>query len=157
MGGYLYLVHYRIGFRSFGFIGVMKRARSSSRTITLWMLRAISSSADLMLPVASRARKRKITVNGLIQRETNTLGIRSTRNSQNMTQMQKTFMFVDDPEGAEKCSRQNPDALIIHRVTVHPPRCEHKPCKSPDCNCPEYYRLRRAEELGFHAPSPTVH
>jgi hypothetical protein len=26
---------------------------------------------------------------------------------------QETFIFIDDP-----------------------PRCEHKPCKSPDCNCP---------------------
>jgi hypothetical protein len=27
-------------------------------------------------------------------------------------------------------------AVIIHLIIVDPPRCEHKPCKSPDCNCP---------------------
>jgi hypothetical protein len=72
-----------------------------------------------------------------------------------MTHTPKTFVFTDDPEGAEKCRRENPEAIVI--IVVAPPRCEHKPCKSPDCNCPEHYRLRMAEELGFHAPSPTVH
>jgi hypothetical protein len=71
--------------------------------------------------------------------------------------VQETFMFIDDPEGAEKCRRENPDAIIIHLKIVDPPRCEHKPCKSPDCNCPQDYRLRMAEDLGFHAPSPTRH
>jgi hypothetical protein len=70
--------------------------------------------------------------------------------------VQETFMFIDDPEGAEKCRRENPDAIIIHLKIVDPPRCEHKPCKSPDCNCPQDYRLRMAEDLGFHAP-PTRH
>jgi hypothetical protein len=74
-----------------------------------------------------------------------------------MTHTPKTFMFTDDPEGAEKCRRENPDATVIHLKIVDPPRCEHKPCKSPSCNCPENYRLRMAEDLGFHAPSPTVH
>jgi hypothetical protein len=69
--------------------------------------------------------------------------------------VQETFMFIDDPEGAEKCRRENPDAIIIHLKIVDPPRCEHKPCKSPDCNCPQDYRL--PEDLGFHAPSPTRH
>lgn len=49
---------------------------------------------------------------------------------------QETFMFIDDPEGAEKCRRENPDAFIIQLIIIDPPRCEHKPCKSPDCNCP---------------------
>jgi hypothetical protein len=49
---------------------------------------------------------------------------------------QETFMFIDDPEGVEKCRRENPDAMIIHLTIVDPPRCEHKPRKSPDCNCP---------------------
>jgi hypothetical protein len=70
---------------------------------------------------------------------------------------QETFTFIDDPDGAEKCRRENPDALIIQIKIVHPPRCEYKPCKSPDCNCLGNYRLRMAEDLGFHAPSPTVH
>jgi hypothetical protein len=50
--------------------------------------------------------------------------------------VQETFTFIDDPEGVEKCRRENPDAFIIHLIIVDPPRCEHKPCKSPDCNCP---------------------
>jgi hypothetical protein len=74
-----------------------------------------------------------------------------------MTDIYKSFTFIDDPEAAEKCRMENPDAVIIHITIVKPPRCEHKPCKSPDCNCPQDYRLRRAEDLGFHAPSPTVH
>ena len=72
-----------------------------------------------------------------------------------MTHIPKSFVFIDDPEGAAKCWRENPDAIVI--TIVDPPRREHKPCKSPDCNCPENYRLRMAEELGFHAPSLTVH
>jgi hypothetical protein len=74
-----------------------------------------------------------------------------------MTHTPKTFVFIDDSEGAEKCRRENPDAFILQLVIVDPPRCEHKPCKAPDCNCPQDYRLRMAEDLGFHAPSPTVH
>jgi hypothetical protein len=23
----------------------------------------------------------------------------------------------------------------MHLIIVDPPRCEHKPCKSPDCTC----------------------
>jgi hypothetical protein len=99
---------------------------------------------------------------GLIQRETNTRDIKRrafeqgiARTNQIMTHTPKTLVFIDDPEDAEKCRRENPDAIVI--IIVAPPRCEHKPCKSPDCNCPEDYRLRMAEELGFHAPSPTVH
>jgi hypothetical protein len=49
---------------------------------------------------------------------------------------QETFTFIDDPEGAAKCRRENPDAYIIQLIIVDPPRCEHKPCKSPDCTCP---------------------
>jgi hypothetical protein len=49
---------------------------------------------------------------------------------------QEIFTFIDDPEGVEKCRRENPDAFIIQLIIVDPPRCEHKPCKSPDCNCP---------------------
>ena len=101
---------------------------------------------------------------GLIQRETNIRDIKSrafeqivARNNQTVTDTPKTFTFTDDPEAAEQCRRENPDATIIQLKIVNPPRCEHKPCKSPDCNCPQDYRLRRAEELGFHAPSPTVH
>ena len=100
-----------------------------------------------------------IAVNGLIQRETNILDIkgRAFGNNQIMTDIPKSFVFIDDPEGAAKCQRENPDAFILQVVIVDPPRCEHKPCKSPDCSCPENYRLRMAEELGFHAPLPTRH
>ena len=100
-----------------------------------------------------------ITANGLIQRETNILDIkrREFGNNQIMTDIPKSFVFIDDPEGAEKCRMENPDATVLQIKIVEPPRCEHKPCKSPDCNCPEHYRLRMAEELGFHAPSPTTH
>ena len=34
---------------------------------------------------------------------------------------QETFTFIDDPEGAEKCRRENPDALMIHLLIVDPP------------------------------------
>jgi hypothetical protein len=47
----------------------------------------------------------------------------------------KTFTFIDDPEGVEKCRRENSDAFIMHLIIVDPPRCEHKPRKSPDCTC----------------------
>jgi hypothetical protein len=102
-----------------------------------------------------------ITVNGLIQRETSTRDIKgrvfyqSASNNQNMTHTPKTLVFIDDPEDAEKCRRENPDAIVIK--IVDPPRCEYAPCKSPDCNCPLTYRLRMAEDLGFHALLPTVH
>jgi len=49
---------------------------------------------------------------------------------------QETLTFIDDPEGLEKCRRENPDAFLIHLIIVDPPRREHKPCKSPDCTCP---------------------
>jgi hypothetical protein len=32
--------------------------------------------------------------------------------------------FIDDPEGVEKCQKENPDAFIIHLIIVDPPRCE---------------------------------
>ena len=63
-----------------------------------------------MSPVVSRVRKKKITVNGLMQRETNIPSINGrafeqsiARNIQIMTHIYKSFTFVDDPEGAEKC------------------------------------------------------
>ena len=33
----------------------------------------------------------------------------------------KVFRFIGDPEGVAKCQRENPDALIIHRVILDPP------------------------------------
>ena len=32
----------------------------------------------------------------------------------------KTFTFIDDPEGVEKCRRENPDAFIMHLIIVDP-------------------------------------
>jgi hypothetical protein len=63
----------------------------------------------------------------------------------------------DDPEGAEKCQMENPDALIIQIVIIDPEICEYRPCKHPACTCPQNYRLGRAKYLGFDAPSPAVH
>jgi hypothetical protein len=45
---------------------------------------------------------------------------------------QETFTFIDDPEGVEKCRRENPDAFIIHLTIVDPPAARHK---SPNCTC----------------------
>ncbi len=33
----------------------------------------------------------------------------------------QVFRFIDDPEGVERCRRENPDVLIIHRVIVDSP------------------------------------
>jgi hypothetical protein len=33
----------------------------------------------------------------------------------------KVFCFIDDPEGVERCRRENPDAFIIHRVILNAP------------------------------------
>ena len=63
-----------------------------------------------------------------------------------MTHIYKSFTFINDSEGAEKCSRENPDATIIQLKIVNPPRCEHKPCKSPGCTCPQNYRVPLAEQ-----------
>jgi hypothetical protein len=30
----------------------------------------------------------------------------------------KVFHFISDPEGVEKCARENPGAMIIHHVIV---------------------------------------
>jgi len=37
------------------------------------------------------------------------------------------FRFIDDPEGVERCRRENPDAFIIHRVIVRPPDRSSEP------------------------------
>ena len=107
-----------------------------------------------MSPVVSRVRKKKITVNGLMQRETNIPGINGrafeqsiARNIQIMTY--KSFMFIDDPAGADKCKRDNPDALIIQLITIDPAICRHRPCKHPACTCPQKY-LGYALSLGVH-------
>jgi hypothetical protein len=63
-----------------------------------------------------------------------------------MKQISKTFMFIDDPEGAEKCQMENPDALVIQLITIDPAICEHRPCKHPACACPQNYRLPLAEQ-----------
>jgi len=34
------------------------------------------------------------------------------------------FRFIDDPEGAARCSRENPEALVISRIIVSPPTRE---------------------------------
>ena len=39
-----------------------------------------------------------------------------------MTKYPPAFHFIDDPEGVERCGRENPNALIIHRVIVDPPK-----------------------------------
>jgi hypothetical protein len=78
-------------------------------------------------------------------------------NHQIMTDTPKTFVFTDDPEGAEKCQMENPDAVIIQIVIIDPDICEYRPCKHPACTCPQNYRLGRAKYLGFNAPSPAVH
>ena len=36
--------------------------------------------------------------------------------------VQETFMFIDDPEGAEKCRRENPDATVLQIKIVEPPQ-----------------------------------
>jgi hypothetical protein len=34
---------------------------------------------------------------------------------------EETFTFIDDPEGAEKCRRENPDAIIFTlQLRTHP-------------------------------------
>lgn len=43
---------------------------------------------------------------------------RASRKSPDMP----TFRFIDDPEGVERCAREHPDALIIHRIMVEPSR-----------------------------------
>ena len=94
-----------------------------------------------------------ITVNGLIQRETNILDIKGrafeqsiARNNQIMTRIYKSFTFMDDPEGAAKCRRENPDALVLQIHIIDPAICEHRPCKNPACTCPQNYRLPLAEQ-----------
>ena len=71
------------------------------------------------------------------------------RNIQIMTQIYKSFMFIDDPAGADKCKRDNPDALIIQLITIDPAICRHRPCKHPACACPQKY-LGYALSLGIH-------
>ena len=75
------------------------------------------------MPAASRARKTIIAVSTLIQRETNILDTkgRAFGNNQIMTDIPKSFVFIDDPEGVEKCRRENPDAFIMHLIIVDPP------------------------------------
>jgi hypothetical protein len=57
-----------------------------------------------------------------------------------------SFTFIDDPEGAAKCERENPDATVIQIHIIDPAICEHRPCKSPACTCPQRYRLPLAEQ-----------
>ena len=71
---------------------------------------------------------------GLIQRETNIPDIKGrafeqsiARNIQIMTQIYQSFTFIDDPDGAEKCQMENPDAVIIQIVTIDPDICEYRP------------------------------
>ena len=44
-----------------------------------------------------------------------------------MTQIYQSFTFIDDPDGAEKCQMENPDAVIIQIVTIDPDICEYRP------------------------------
>ena len=108
------------------------------------------------MPAENRARKRKMIDIGLIQRETNIPDIKGrafeqsiARNIQIMTHIYKSFMFIDDPAGADKCKRDNPDALIIQLITIDPAICRHRPCKHPACACPQKY-LGYALSLGIH-------
>ena len=60
--------------------------------------------------------------------------------------MRGSSVFIDDPEGAAKCQRENPDAVVIQLVIIDPAICEHRPCKNPACTCPQNYRLPVAEQ-----------
>jgi len=40
------------------------------------------------------------------------------------TRPRQVFRFIDDPEGAASCSRENPDALVISHIIVSPPTRE---------------------------------
>ena len=38
------------------------------------------------------------------------------------------FQFIDDPEGAARCSRENPEALVLSRIIFHRPHARpHEP------------------------------
>src|SRR5262245_28794622 len=57
--------------------------------------------------------------------------------------------FIDDPEGAKKWQRENPDAVVIQWITIDPAICEHRPCKdrkNPASTCPQNYLLPLAEQ-----------
>jgi hypothetical protein len=49
----------------------------------------------------------------------------------------ETFDPDEQPDGdrPNESVPPNPDAFIIQLIIVDPPRCEHKPRKSPDCTC----------------------
>jgi hypothetical protein len=67
--------------------------------------------------------------------------------------MRGSFVFIDDPEGAKKCQRENPDAVVIPICIIDPAICEHRPCKNPACTCLQNYRLPLAEQknrASFH-------
>src|SRR5262249_18289111 len=49
----------------------------------------------------------------------------------------QAFQFIDDPEGADKCQKENPNAVVVLINFIDPDICEHRPCKNPDCNCPQ--------------------
>ena len=36
----------------------------------------------------------------------------------------RVVRFIDDPEGADKCARENPDAFVISRIVVSPLQLE---------------------------------
>jgi hypothetical protein len=63
-----------------------------------------------------------------------------------MTHIYKSFTFTDDPEGAAKCKRENPDAVVLQIHIIDPAICEHRPCKTPACTCLQNYRLPLAEQ-----------
>ena len=63
-----------------------------------------------------------------------------------MTRIYKSFTFIDDPEGAARCQRENPDAVVVQFHIIDPAICEHRPCKTPACTCPQNYRLPVAEQ-----------
>jgi hypothetical protein len=60
--------------------------------------------------------------------------------------MRGSFVFIDDPEGAKKCQRENPDAVVIPICVIDPAICEYRPCNSPACTCLQNYRLPVAEQ-----------
>jgi hypothetical protein len=62
-----------------------------------------------------------------------------------MTRIYKSFTFIDDPDGAANCQRQNPGAVVVQFYIIDPAICEHRPCKSPASTCLQNYRLPPAD------------
>jgi hypothetical protein len=44
-----------------------------------------------------------------------------------------TFIFMDDPEGAAKCQRENPDTLVLQIHIIDPMGRHSRRQDLPDC------------------------